>query len=94
MLYTFYIFQLEEKIKAIQDKLEASEQKLQQSLRKAETLPTVEAQLAPENGSVNRSRTTPWVLIEEKLQQLEAKLAEKETEITEGMFIQYISVPV
>lgn len=71
---------LEEKIKSVQEKLDTSEQKLQQSLRKAETLPTVEAQLAQRMEALTEAEQRHGS-IEEKLQQLEYKVTEKETEL-------------
>ena len=67
-------------MKTVQEKLDASEHKLQQSLRKAETLPTVEAQLAQRMEALTEAEERHGS-IEEKLQQLESKVQEKETEL-------------
>ena len=79
-LNKMFSLQLEEKTKCVHEKLEAAEHKLQQSLRKAETLPTVEAQLAQRMEALSEAEERHGS-IEEKLQQLESKVSEKETEL-------------
>ena len=74
----------------MQEKLDTSEQKLQQSLRKAETLPTVEAQLAQRMEALTEAEQRHGS-IEEKLQQLESKVTEKETELQRvGLFLVFL----
>ena len=67
-------------MKTLQEKYDTSEQKLQQSLRKAETLPSVEAQLAQRMEALTEAEERHGS-IEEKLQQLESKVQEKDTEL-------------
>lgn len=45
-LFSSLYYQCEEKARHLQELLEVAEQKLQQTMRKAETLPEVEAELA------------------------------------------------
>ncbi|KAL3841765.1 hypothetical protein ACJMK2_019867 [Sinanodonta woodiana] len=71
---------MEEKMRSLQDKYDLLEQKLQQSLRKAEALPTVEAELAQRLEALSEAEERHGS-IEEKLQQLEQKVSEKDSEL-------------
>lgn len=72
--------QLDEKLKTMQEKLEYSEQKLTQSLRKAEALPTVEAELAERMAALSQAEERQGST-EEKLKQLRNELEECKQEL-------------
>ncbi|XP_026233458.1 liprin-alpha-1 isoform X2 [Anabas testudineus] len=86
--------QTEERNRQLQEKLELAEQKLQQTLRKAETLPEVEAELAQRVAALTKcvlcgSKDTKTHKkaeerhgnVEERLRQMEAQLEEKNQEL-------------
>ncbi|NWH87664.1 LIPA2 protein, partial [Aegithalos caudatus] len=75
--------QCEEKARHLQELLELAEQKLQQTMRKAETLPEVEAELAQRIAALTkaRGREERHGSIEEHLRQLETQLEEKNQEL-------------
>uniref|UniRef100_H3AFH9 PTPRF interacting protein alpha 1 n=1 Tax=Latimeria chalumnae TaxID=7897 RepID=H3AFH9_LATCH len=70
----------EEKNRQLQERLELAEQKLQQTLRKAETLPEVEAELAQRVAALSKAEERHGN-IEERLRQMEAHLEEKNQEL-------------
>ncbi|XP_053304742.1 liprin-alpha-1 isoform X2 [Spea bombifrons] len=72
--------QSEEKNRQIQERLELAEQKLQQTLRKAETLPEVEAELAQRVAALSKVEERHGN-IEERLRQMESRLEEKNQEL-------------
>ncbi|XP_051778053.1 liprin-alpha-1-like isoform X3 [Erpetoichthys calabaricus] len=72
--------QSEEKNRQLQERLELAEQKLQQTLRKAETLPEVEAELAQRVAALTKAEERHGN-IEERLRQMEAQLEEKNQEL-------------
>ncbi|XP_036765486.1 liprin-alpha-4 isoform X6 [Manis pentadactyla] len=72
--------QCEEKARHLQELLEVAEQKLQQTMRKAETLPEVEAELAQRIAALTKAEERHGN-IEEHLQQLEGQLEEKNQEL-------------
>ncbi|CAB1338925.1 unnamed protein product [Coregonus sp. 'balchen'] len=63
--------QTEERNRQLQERLELAEQKLQQTIRKAETLPEVEAELAQRVAALTK----------ERLRQMETQLEEKNQEL-------------
>uniref|UniRef100_A0A8C9VVH7 PTPRF interacting protein alpha 2 n=1 Tax=Scleropages formosus TaxID=113540 RepID=A0A8C9VVH7_SCLFO len=84
--------QMEEKNRQLQERLELAEQKLQQTMRKAETLPEVEAELAQRiaaltkvrpqrQGSGLHSAEERHGSIEERMRHLECQLEEKNQEL-------------
>nr|XP_025957026.1 liprin-alpha-4 isoform X2 [Dromaius novaehollandiae] len=72
--------QCEEKARHLQELLELAEQKLQQTMRKAETLPEVEAELAQRIAALTKAEERHGS-IEEHLRQLESQLEEKNQEL-------------
>uniref|UniRef100_A0AAQ5YUZ7 SAM domain-containing protein n=1 Tax=Amphiprion ocellaris TaxID=80972 RepID=A0AAQ5YUZ7_AMPOC len=72
--------QTEDRNRQLQEKLELAEQKLQQTIRKAETLPEVEAELAQRVAALTKAEERHGN-IEERLRQLEAQLEEKHQEL-------------
>ncbi|NXN31652.1 LIPA1 protein, partial [Nycticryphes semicollaris] len=72
--------QSEDKNRQLQERLELAEQKLQQTLRKAETLPEVEAELAQRVAALSKAEERHGN-IEERLRQMEAQLDEKNQEL-------------
>uniref|UniRef100_A0A8C2CH54 PTPRF interacting protein alpha 1 n=1 Tax=Cyprinus carpio TaxID=7962 RepID=A0A8C2CH54_CYPCA len=84
------VCQVEEKSRQLQERLELAEQKLQQTMRKAETLPEVEAELAQRVVALTKVRFSRVCLsqaeerhgnVEERLRQMEAQLEEKNQEL-------------
>ncbi|CAG5849820.1 unnamed protein product [Menidia menidia] len=75
--------QTEERNRQLQEKLELAEQKLQQTIRKAETLPEVEAELAQRVAALTKAEERHGN-VEERLRQLEAQLEEKNQELLGG----------
>ncbi|XP_031425327.1 liprin-alpha-1 isoform X5 [Clupea harengus] len=86
--------QTEDKNRQLQERLELAEQKLQQTIRKAETLPEVEAELAQRVAALTKSDSKDSKdtkaqrkaeerhgNVEERLKQLEAQLEEKNQEL-------------
>ncbi|XP_034471100.1 liprin-alpha-1 isoform X4 [Hippoglossus hippoglossus] len=72
--------QTEDRNRQLQEKLELAEQKLQQTIRKAETLPEVEAELAQRVAALTKAEERHGN-VEERLRQLEAQLEEKNQEL-------------
>ncbi|XP_036025328.1 liprin-alpha-2 isoform X13 [Onychomys torridus] len=72
--------QMEEKNRQLQERLELAEQKLQQTMRKAETLPEVEAELAQRIAALTKAEERHGN-IEERMRHLEGQLEEKNQEL-------------
>ncbi|KTG41477.1 hypothetical protein cypCar_00014673 [Cyprinus carpio] len=69
-----------EEQKQLQERLELAEQKLQQTMRKAETLPEVEAELAQRIAALTKAEERHGS-IEERMRHLEGQLEEKNQEL-------------
>ncbi|XP_041524291.1 liprin-alpha-2 isoform X16 [Microtus oregoni] len=72
--------QMEEKNRQLQERLELAEQRLQQTMRKAETLPEVEAELAQRIAALTKAEERHGN-IEERMRHLEGQLEEKNQEL-------------
>ncbi|XP_037534884.1 liprin-alpha-4, partial [Nematolebias whitei] len=72
--------QSEEKVRQLQEMLEMAEQRLAQTMRKAETLPEVEAELAQRVAALSKAEERHGN-VEERLRQLESQLDEKNQEL-------------
>ncbi|XP_035243931.1 liprin-alpha-4 isoform X8 [Anguilla anguilla] len=72
--------QSEDKVRHLTELLELAEQRLQQTMRKAETLPEVEAELAQRVAALSKAEERHGN-IEERLRQLESQLEEKNQEL-------------
>uniref|UniRef100_M3ZNZ1 PTPRF interacting protein alpha 4 n=1 Tax=Xiphophorus maculatus TaxID=8083 RepID=M3ZNZ1_XIPMA len=70
----------EEKVRQLQEMLEMAEQRLAQTMRKAETLPEVEAELAQRVAALTKAEERHGN-VEERLRQLESQLEEKNQEL-------------
>ncbi|KAF3822359.1 hypothetical protein GH733_007733 [Mirounga leonina] len=81
--------QTEDKNRQLQERLELAEQKLQQTLRKAETLPEVEAQLAQRVAALSKAEERHGN-IEERLRQMEAQLEEKNQELQRNSLLREV----
>ncbi|XP_041524202.1 liprin-alpha-2 isoform X6 [Microtus oregoni] len=68
--------QMEEKNRQLQERLELAEQRLQQTMRKAETLPEVEAELAQRIAALTKSDPTSSTSSDDYQYVMEAKLQE------------------
>ncbi|KAM7367274.1 hypothetical protein PAMP_015188 [Pampus punctatissimus] len=75
-----FLRQMEEKNRQLQERLELAEQKLQQTMRKAETLPEVEAELAQRIAALTKAEERHGS-IEERMRHLECQLEEKNQEL-------------
>ncbi|CAG5982599.1 unnamed protein product [Menidia menidia] len=79
--------QSEEKVRQLQEMLEMAEQRLAQTMRKAETLPEVEAELAQRVAALSKAEERHGN-VEERLRQLESQLEEKNQELARNSLIQ------
>ncbi|XP_069760127.1 liprin-alpha-2 [Narcine bancroftii] len=75
-----FLRQLEDKNRQLQERLELAEQKLQQTMKRAETLPEVEAELAQRIAALTKAEERHGS-IEERLRHLETQLEEKNQEL-------------
>ncbi|XP_029317555.1 LOW QUALITY PROTEIN: liprin-alpha-2 [Cottoperca gobio] len=75
-----FLRQMEEKNRQLLERLELAEQKLQQTMRKAETLPEVEAELAQRIAALTKAEERHGN-IEERMRHLECQLEEKNQEL-------------